>query len=206
MTRRRESPDADRFDRWARSYEESWLQPLFFDRLHHAVLARLASGSPPESLLDVGCATGRLLRQVRARWPHTQLIGVDPSADMIAVARHLTPDATLFVGTAEALPLSDASVAVVVSTASFHHWRDEQAGLREVARVLRPGGRFLLADPALPVWVSRLIPHFGANRSHTPAALVNRFAQAGLQVRGQQRVVLRAILVTDGVREQAGSE
>ena len=119
---------------------------------------------------------------------------------MIAVARHLLPEATFSVGAAEALPLPDASVAAAVSTASFHHWRDEAAGRREVARVLRPGGRFVLADPALPVWVSQLIAHFGANRSHTPAALVSRFAQAGLQVRGQQRVVFRAILVTAGVR------
>lgn len=68
------------------------------------------------------------------------------------------------------------------------------------SRVLRPGGRFVLADPALPVWVSRLILHFGANRSHAPAALVRSCAAAGLQVRGQERVVFRAMLITNAVR------
>lgn len=201
-----ESNDGDRFDRWSRTYEDSWLQSLFFDRVHHAVLALIASDTKPESILDVGCGTGRLLRKAGVRWPGVRLIGVDPSEGMIAVARHLTPDATFSVGAAESLPLPDASVAVVVSTASFHHWRDEMAGLREVARVLRPGGRFVLADPTLPVWVSKLIPHFGANRSHTPAALVTSFAQAGLQIRGQQRVLFRAILVTVGGRTEAGSQ
>jgi SAM-dependent methyltransferase len=68
-----QSPDTDRFDRWARSYEDSWLQTLFFDRLHRAVLTRLASGPPPESLLDVGCATGRFLRQAGARYTDKRL-------------------------------------------------------------------------------------------------------------------------------------
>jgi len=43
----------------------------------------------------------------------------------------------------EVLPLEDASVDLALSTISFHHWQDQAAGVREVARVLRPGGSFL---------------------------------------------------------------
>src|SRR5579883_1550856 len=125
--------DIDRFSRWSRTYERSYLQGLIFDRAHRAA---------PESILDVGCGTGRFLRQAAQRWPGASLIGVDPAEGMIEMARRLTPGATFYVSMAEELPLPGASVDVAVTTLSFHHWSDQAAGVREVARVLRPGGRF----------------------------------------------------------------
>jgi ubiquinone/menaquinone biosynthesis C-methylase UbiE len=199
------TPDGEaiaRFDRWSRTYEGSWLQRLFFDRVHRAVLALVAREVAPESLLDVGCGTGRLLRKAQACWPAAQPIGVDPAPGMIDMARRLTPGATFYVRGAEALPLPDASVDVAVSTAAFHHWQDPLSGLREISRVLRPGGHFFLADPTMPVWLSKLFPHFGSNRSHQPAALRQLFAQAGLQVQGQHRVRSLFLLVTIAVRPE----
>jgi ubiquinone/menaquinone biosynthesis C-methylase UbiE len=49
-------------------------------------------------------------------------------------------------GTAERLPLEDGAATVVSAVASFHHWADEEAGLAEAYRVLRPGGRLLIAE------------------------------------------------------------
>ncbi len=82
-------------------------------------------------------------------------MGVDPAPGMVAVARRLTPEATFETGQAEQLPLPDASVDVALSTLSFHHWQNQAAGLREIARVLRPGGCFVLADASLPAWWGR---------------------------------------------------
>ena len=50
------------------------------------------------------------------------------------------------IGAAERLPYPDSSFDLVVSTTSFDHWSDQQAGLRECARVLVPGGRLMLVD------------------------------------------------------------
>jgi ubiquinone/menaquinone biosynthesis C-methylase UbiE len=49
-------------------------------------------------------------------------------------------------GTAEQIPLEDGTATVVWATASFHHWTDPEAGLAEVRRALRPGGRVLIAE------------------------------------------------------------
>lgn len=200
--------DIGRFSEWSRTYEQSRLQGLIFDRAHEEVLKLIASAcgeEGPESILDVGCGTGRLLRKAGARWPQARLIGVDPAEGMIEVARQLTPGPTFYVGAAEALPLPDNSVKVAVSTLSFHHWSDPQAGVREVARVLSPGGRFILIDAAPPDWlwkiVRRLNPyHPRIARAHNPTSRQTLFAWAGLHVEMQRSTVWRYVYATVGVK------
>jgi len=140
MTTKHHENDIERFDQWASTYENSWLQRAFFDRAHQATLA-LAAGivHQPMSVLDIGCGTGKLLRRAHTYWPEAQLIGLDPANGMIEMAKRLTPNATFSTGMAEVLPLQDASVELALSTSSFHHWQDQAAVLREIARVLRPG-------------------------------------------------------------------
>lgn len=182
--------DIGHFERWSRTYEQSWMQRRIFDPAHAAALDAIATlqvrsvaGAGATTVLDIGCGTGRLLRDVRARWPKGELIGVDPAEGMIAVARNLTPEATLLVGMAEALPLGAGSIDVALSTLSFHHWRDQAAALREIARVLRPGGRFVLVDVSAPHWLGRL---FGNPRARDGRARRRLFAQAGLRVISQR--------------------
>ncbi|HEY3340623.1 MAG TPA: class I SAM-dependent methyltransferase [Anaerolineae bacterium] len=177
------------------------LQGIFFDRVHQAVLTQVAHRLAPNSLLDVGCGTGRLLRSARIRWPHALLFGVDPAEGMLEVARHLTHGVTFKQGFAEALPFPDASVDVVLSTVSFHHWQDHAAGVREVARVLRPGGYFFLTDVHYPAWLARLIRHPSAPSA---ARVCTLFSEAGMRVIMQRPAALRFALSTVGERPQAG--
>jgi ubiquinone/menaquinone biosynthesis C-methylase UbiE len=102
----------------------------------------------PSVILDVGCGTGRFLRAAASKWPKTHLFGVDPAPQMVSEARRVNPNATLLVASAESLPLTDQSAEIVVTTVSFHHWADQEQGVHEIARVLRPGGLFCLADHA----------------------------------------------------------
>ena len=116
---------------------------------------------------------------------------------MVAVARRQNPVATFHVGLAELLPLPDASVDLALSTTSFHHWRDQAAGVREVARVVCPGGHFLLADVALPSWVLRLLR---GGRGLSPSARETLLTAAGWRVLEQRPVVYRAVIATLAVR------
>ena len=101
------------------TYEESWFQYLYFDRIHTGVLRFVTVKSAPGDIVDVGCGTGRLLRKIRERWPHARLIGIDPAEGMVQKARHLMPDAAFMVSPAESIPLPDASADLVFSTDFF---------------------------------------------------------------------------------------
>jgi ubiquinone/menaquinone biosynthesis C-methylase UbiE len=198
MATKHREKDIERFDQWSSTYENSWLQRAFFDQTHQATLT-LAAGivHQPESVLDVGCGTGRLLRRAYRYWPEAHLIGVDPANGMIERAKLLTPNATFFTAMAEALPLLDASVDLALSTSSFHHWQDQAAGVCEIVRVLRPGGYFILVDASFPDW---LVSVFRLKRFHSPAQFRTLFIQAGLHVQTQQTLAWRRWLATVGMK------
>jgi len=188
--------DVEHFDQWSESYENSWMQRAFFDPTHQAALALAASiVHEPQCILDVGCGTGRLLRRAYRYWPEAQLIGVDPAPGMIEKAKLLTPNATFYTSMAEALPLQDNSVDLALSTTSFHHWQDQAAGVREIARVLRPGGYFMLVDISLPEWLGGV---FRLKRVHSPTQMRALFTQAGLNVQMQKTLAWRRWLATVG--------
>ena len=192
---KQETEDVREFNRRSATYERSRKQWLFFDRLQRSVLGLVESEANPASILDIGCGTGRLLRKAGERWPNSRLIGVDPAEGMIERARLLMPNAIFYVSMAESLPLPDASVDLAFSTASFHHWRDKVQGVREVGRVLRPGGRFFLADIWPPLGLSKIFRHFRAN---DPARVRDVFVRAGLNVEAQRKLMGRFLLVTTG--------
>ena len=187
--------DVELFERWGSRYERSWMQQRLFEPVHTAVLQQAASRFKPESVLDIGCGSGRLLRKGHEYWPEAELCGVDPAQKMLEIARQLTPEARFYLGSGEALPLPDASFDLAFSTISFHHWRDQAAGVREVARVLRPGGSFLLADFTLPTWLAWLLP-----RVHSAAQMRVLFEQAGLDVQAQPGPVARFVRITIGTK------
>jgi ubiquinone/menaquinone biosynthesis C-methylase UbiE len=195
MARENNGNDLQFFNHWAASYERSPIQRVF-DRVHDAALdltEAAGTGMTNGSILDVGCGTGRLLRKAGMRWPSARLIGVDPADEMVEIARGLTPSAAFHVGVAENLPLPDASVDAALSTLSFHHWEGRLAGLREVARVLRPGACFCFADAVLPGVLAMIIRHFGRQK---PAALFRLFGSAGLRVEARKWILAHFVLVT----------
>ena len=170
MVRNRASAHRDiaRFDRWADTYDRSYLQQLVFEPVHEAL--GLALG-PLDALLvlDVGCGTGILTQALARR--SARAVGVDPAPRMVAKARENRADvsATYVVATAESLPFADSSFDAATASFTVHHWRDAGRGIAELARVLRSGGRLAIADMDLPSparWLLRLVgsPHAGWTR------------------------------------------
>lgn len=138
--------DVERFSRWAPTYDRHYLQRLIFEPVQKTVLELAASEVPhPEAILDVGCGTGRLLRAAHETFPGARLEGVDAAEGMIEQAK-ASGGANFQVATAEQLPFPDAQFDLAFSTMTFHHWADQQEGIAQIARVLKPGGRWMLAD------------------------------------------------------------
>ncbi len=190
--------DVQRFHRWSRTYERSLGQVFFFEPVHRRVVDLVTAhweGRPPERVLDIGCGTGKLLRRAARRWPAASLFGVDPAEGMVERARSLTPSAEFLLGKGEEIPLPDSCIDVAFSTISFHHWHDQAAGVREVSRVLRPGGCFCLADGIIPAAAGRFIRH---TRMHTREEMAQLFEQAGLSIAVQKGIVWGAVLATIG--------
>jgi ubiquinone/menaquinone biosynthesis C-methylase UbiE len=95
------------------------------------------------AVLDVGCGTGRNLPFYR---PRVRVIGVDVSAAALARARRRRPDVPLVQADAEALPFRTAVFDTVVSALVFCSVPDAARGLREVRRVLQPGGTLRMLE------------------------------------------------------------
>lgn len=126
------------------------------ETLHHA---RLGAG---DKVLDVGCGTGILTQgAAEIAGPSGEVVGTDPSAPMISLARRNAARArhgAIFQpGVIEQLSFQDKRFDVVLSSLMLHHLPPalKREGLREIHRVLKPGGRLLAVDldrPGRPLW------------------------------------------------------
>ncbi|HWP38923.1 MAG TPA: class I SAM-dependent methyltransferase [Gemmatimonadales bacterium] len=136
-----------------------WLLPLYdpltkllgVERYHRRLLEQ-AGIRPGSRVLDVGCGTGSLTILAKRLNPAAELIGIDPDPKALARARRKAQRAGLKVhfdsAYSERLPFPDACFDTVLSALMLHHiHRDTKLlALREIRRVLKPGGSLHLAD------------------------------------------------------------
>jgi ubiquinone/menaquinone biosynthesis C-methylase UbiE len=115
--------------------------------------AKLAQIQPGEQVLDVGCGTGTLAIEVQSRVGNAgRVFGIDPGTLQIARARSKAARRNLpidfQIGVIEQITFPDQTFGVVLSTLMMHHLPDslKRQGLAEIARVLKPGGRLVIAD------------------------------------------------------------
>ncbi len=137
----------------------AWLLPLYdpltrllgIGAVHRRLLeqAGLRSG---QRVLEIGCGTGNLLLAAKRAQPGAVVVGLDPDLDALARAHRKARRRGLTVqldrGHADELPYADDSVDVVLSAFVLHHVPagEREGAVREVRRVLRPGGALHLVD------------------------------------------------------------
>lgn len=122
------------------------------DQAWKARLVAMAAVRPGETALDVACGTGDVA--IRLRAAGARVTGLDLTPAMLQVARRRADAAGLacIAGDIGALPFADATIDLVTAGYALRNVPDLDAGLRELARVVRPGGRLLSLDFNRPSW------------------------------------------------------
>jgi ubiquinone/menaquinone biosynthesis C-methylase UbiE len=173
-----------------------------------------------ETALDIGCGVGHTLRRLA---PRVRLaVGADATPGMLDGARTLlardgVTNALLVVAPAEELPFMEETFDLVTCRLAAHHFADAGTAFREVRRVLKPGGRFVLSDNYAPDDESfdRFINTLEATRDpahvreHTIAGWRELIEQAGLDVtdesRGTVHIETESWLARSGTPEAAAA-
>ncbi len=158
-------------------------------------LLEQASIEPGQRVLDLGCGTGTLAIEAKRTCPGAEIVGLDGDPEVLERARRKAEAAGVGIqldeGLSTALPYGEGSFDTVLATLFFHHLTGEakRTTVREIARVLRPGGELHVADfgrPADPLmkalfWQIRLADGIEQTRDNVAGRLPAIFEEGGLE-------------------------
>jgi ubiquinone/menaquinone biosynthesis C-methylase UbiE len=157
-------------------------------------LDQLVAPRQGELLLDLGCGSGAFTVRLHRAYPTNPIAGIDISPDCIRRASELLPAGRFLVGDITAIKdFGSNSVDIVTLFGVLHHFPDFRPVVREVLRILKPGGRFFSYDPHLrnpPIWLNRspyspFSSRLGVTDNELPimaAKVQNLFSKEGFKI------------------------
>ncbi|HZR64390.1 MAG TPA: class I SAM-dependent methyltransferase [Terriglobales bacterium] len=163
---------------------------LFGGDAAREALLEQAGVRPADRVFDLGCGTGTFDVFIKKRFPQIDLVGLDPDPKALARARNKAARAAVAIqfdqGFGDQLPYAEASFDRALSSFMFHHLASEEKlkTLREVHRVLKPGGEFHLADfeapdDHQPGFIGRLLLSHAHLKENSAANIIALMKAAG---------------------------
>lgn len=175
------SPVQQEYDRLAPIYDQRW--SFYVEASLQETINRLEI-SPEQRVLDIGCGTGKLLQKLLSFVSETKLVGIDPSQEMLNVAKAKLPNTVeLQQGDAENLPFPEKCFDWLITTNSFHYFANPKQAIAEAKRVLKPNGYLVITDWCHDYLTCRFLDlilrwfndaHFRTYRSHQCQAMLEK--------------------------------
>jgi ubiquinone/menaquinone biosynthesis C-methylase UbiE len=163
-------------------HEESSRTHFMDVMTRRAIIERLGRLAPAAAIADLGCSTGHLLADLRTAYPDATLYGVDLVRAGLVKAHELVPDSRLLCADVCRLPIGDGCIDAICSANLLEHVPDDRAALREMERVLKPGGVAAIVVPAGPSTYDYYDRFLGHERRYARRELARKAAAAGFDV------------------------
>jgi len=123
-----------------------------FKLLYMKIVSQIKKLNPHGTLVDVGCGAGNLIIRIAKKIPELTLNAVDIAPEILeyakkrAIENSVEDKIDFKIGSVEELPFPENSIDFIVSTLSLHHWDDPKKAFKEILRVLKQDGTFLIFD------------------------------------------------------------
>lgn len=136
------------WDQLSDTYDTLWVQKYSLTPSRTKLLGLIEGAGEDFSLLDVGCATGQLLCEVKEKYPQAQLFGIDKSPNMIAIAEQKNPDIAFCCVSAQAFH-TDTQFDFITCCHSFPYYEDKEQVLKTLSELLKEDGKMIFVQASI---------------------------------------------------------